>query len=96
MAGGTTFEFVTDGPDAALRKAKAAASGKDIRVGGGVSVIRQYLSACQIDEIHLAISPVLLSEGEHLFSGINLHALGFTPVNVTPGENATHVLIAKR
>jgi len=94
MEGGTTFHFVTDGLESALKKAKAAAKGKDIRIGGGVSVIRQYLG--QIDEMHLAVSPVLLGEGEHLFSGINLPKLGFAPSKTVPGENATHVLIGKR
>jgi dihydrofolate reductase len=96
MEGGTTFHFVTDGTESALNKAQKAAKGKDVRIGGGVSVIRQYLTANRIDEMHLAISPVLLGEGEHLFSGINLHKLGFTPFRTVPGENATHVLIRKR
>jgi dihydrofolate reductase len=96
MEGGTTFHFVTDGPESALKKAKAAAEGKDVRIGGGVSVIRQYLSLNQIDEMHLVLSPVLLGEGEHLFSGMNLPKLGFAPVRTVPGENATHVFIAKR
>ena len=72
MEGGTTFHFVTDGVDAALKQAKDAAGGKDVRIGGGVSVIRQYLLAGQIDEMHLAVSPVLLGDGENLFSGIDL------------------------
>jgi dihydrofolate reductase len=96
MQGGTTFHFVTAGPESALRQAKEAAGDKDVRIGGGVSVIRQYLSANQIDEMHLAISPVFLGEGENLFSGINLHQLGFVPVKAVAGENATHVLIEKR
>jgi dihydrofolate reductase len=96
MEGGTTFHFVTDGLESALKKAKEAAKGKDVRIGGGVSVIRQYLIAGQIDEMHLAVSPVLLGEGEHLFSGINLHQLGFTPFRTVSGENATHVFIRKR
>jgi dihydrofolate reductase len=79
-----------------LKKAKEAAKGKDVRIGGGVSVIRQYMTASQIDEMHLAVSPVLLGEGEHLFCGINLVKLGFYPVRTIPGENATHVLIRKR
>jgi dihydrofolate reductase len=95
MAGGTTFHFVTDGIESALRQAKEAAKGKDVRIGGGVSVIRQYLTANLIDEMHLALSPVLLGEGEHLFSGINLHQLGFAPDKIVRGENATHVLIKK-
>jgi dihydrofolate reductase len=95
MEGGTTFHFVTDGPESALRKAKEAAKGKDVRIGGGVSVIRHYLTADLIDEMHLAVSAVLLGEGEHLFSGINLPKLGFTPFKTVSGENATHVLINK-
>jgi dihydrofolate reductase len=95
MEGGTTFYFVTDGPESALKKAKEAAGGKDVRIGGGVSVVRHYLAAGQIDEMHLAVSPVLLGEGEHLFSGINLPQLGFTAVKNVPGQNATHVLIKK-
>jgi dihydrofolate reductase len=69
--------------------------GKDVRIGGGVSVIRQCLIANRIDEMHLALSPVLLGEGEHLFSGINLPKLGFAPFRTVPDENATHVLIRK-
>jgi dihydrofolate reductase len=95
MEGGTTFHFVTGGLESALKKAKEAAKGKDIRIGGGVSVIRQYLIADQIDEMHLALSPVLLGEGENLFSGINLAKLGFTPFKTVPGENATHIVIKK-
>ena len=96
MEGGTTFYFVTDGPESALRQAKEAAQGKDVRIGGGVSVIRHYLAAQQIDGMHLAVSPVLLGEGEALFSGINLAKLGFTPVRTVAGENATHVLIERQ
>jgi dihydrofolate reductase len=96
MERGTTFHFVTDGLEAALKRAKEAARGKDVRIGGGVSVIRQYLIAGQIDEMHLAVSPVLLGEDEHLFSGINLSRLGFTPLRIVCGENATHVLVGKR
>ena len=103
MEGGTTFYFVTDGLESALRQAKEAAQSqgqgqgkdKDVRIGGGVSLIRQYLIAGQIDEMHLAVSPVLLGEGEHLFSGINLHKLGFAPFKTVSGENATHVLVRK-
>lgn len=92
----TTFHFVTDGLESALKQAKAASHGKDVRIGGGVSVLRQYLLAGQIDEMHLAVSPALLGEGENLFSGINLHQLGFTTVRVVAGENATHVFVKKR
>jgi dihydrofolate reductase len=96
MEGGTTFHFVTDGPASALKKAKEAAQGKDVRIGGGVSAIRHYLAAGLIDEMHLAISTVLLGEGEHLFSGINLPKLGFVPYKTVSGQNATHVLIKKQ
>jgi dihydrofolate reductase len=96
MKGGTTFYFITDGIDSALTKAKQAAGNKDVRIGGGVSTIRQYLLAGHIDEMHLAFSPVLLGEGENLFSGINLHQLGFEPVNTAFGENAMHVVLGKK
>ena len=95
MEGGTTFHFVTDGIQSALQKAQDAAGGKDVRIGGGVSTIRQYLTANQIDEMHLAVSPVFLGEGEHLFSGINLSQLGFAPPKTVPGEKATHILVKK-
>jgi dihydrofolate reductase len=95
MAGGTTFYFITDGIESALTKAKEAAQGKDVRIGGGASTVRQYLVAGQIDEMHLAVSPVLLGEGEHLFHGINLPKLGFSSVRTVAGENATHVFIKK-
>jgi dihydrofolate reductase len=96
MEGGTTFYFVTDGAESALNKAREAAQGKDVRIGGGVSTIRQYLTAGQIDEMHLAMSPVLLGEGEHLFSGINFAKLGFVPYETLAGENATHVFVRKQ
>src|SRR6187431_896591 len=96
MEGGTTFYFVTDGIKSVLQKAKAAAKGKDVRIGGGVATIRQYLTAGQIDEIHLAMSPIFLGEGEHLFSGLNLNALGFTSIKTVGSEKATHVLMKKR
>lgn len=96
MEGGTTFHFVTDGPESALRQAKDAASGKDVRIGGGVSVLRHYLSAGQIDELHLALSPVFLGEGEPLFSGLDLPKLGFAPSTVAAGEKATHVVLQKK
>jgi dihydrofolate reductase len=95
MDGGTTFHFVTAGADAALASARQAAAGKDVRIGGGVATIRQYLQSGSIDEIHLAISPVVLGEGENLFAGINLPALGFTVAKSVEGENATHVLLRR-
>ena len=96
MKGGTTFYFVTDRIESALKQAKEAAHGKDVRIGGGVATIRQYLMAGLIDEMHLAMSPVLLGEGEALFAGINLHELGFMVERVVAGEGATHLLIRKR
>jgi len=96
MEGGTTFYFVSDGIESAWKKAKEGAQGKDVRIGGGVSTIRQFLSAGHIDEMHLAMSPILLGDGEHLFAGMNLHHLGFEPYQAVAGENATHVLIRKR
>ena len=96
MSGGTTFHFVTDGIDAALASAVAAAGDRDIRVGGGVATIRQYLQAGLIDEMHLAIAPVLLGNGEHLLAGIDTAALGYHCVEHVPTPNATHVVIAKR
>ncbi|MBV8809018.1 MAG: dihydrofolate reductase [Acidobacteriaceae bacterium] len=95
MKGGTTFYFVTDGIESALKQAKNAAQPQDVRVGGGVSTIRQYLTAGQIDELHLAFSPVLLGEGESLFAGIHLPKLGFKPVQTTAGEEATHVILKR-
>jgi dihydrofolate reductase len=95
MQGGTTFYFVTDGAESALKKAKDAAKGQDVRIGGGVATIRQYLTAGQIDEMHLAISPVVLGEGENLFSGIHLPNLGLKTIKSTAGEAATHVILAR-
>lgn len=94
MQGGTVFHFITDGIDSALDKALKAADGKDIRIGGGVSTVKQYLKAGYIDEMHLAISPVFLGAGENLFSGINLPELGFAQTEVAFG-GATHVVVKK-
>jgi len=95
MEGGTTFHFVTDGIQAALERATEAANGKDIRVGGGVATIRQYLRAGLIDEMHLAISPVLLGSGEHLFEGIDLLQLGYQCSKHVSTPNATHVVLSR-
>src|ERR1700685_2192732 len=95
MKGGTTFYFVTGGPQSALEQAKEAAKGQDVRIGGGVSTIRQYLTAGQIDEMHLAFSPVVLGEGEPLFAGIHLPKLGFRPASTIAGEEATHVVLKR-
>lgn len=96
MKGGTEFRFVTDGIHSALEQAKDAARDKDVRLGGGISTIRQYLSAGLIDEFHLAIVPVLLGEGEHLLGGLNLPALGYECAEQVEGARATHVLLRKR
>jgi dihydrofolate reductase len=95
MKGGTTFHFITDGIHAALDKAKKAANGKDIRIGGGTSTIRQFLQMGLIDEMHIAFSPVILGAGENLFAGIDLPGLGFHEVKATQGNGATHVVLKK-
>ena len=96
MEGGTTFHFVTDGIESALRQAVSSAGGKNIRLGGGVSTIRQYLGAGLIDEMHLAMAPVLLGQGENLFSGLDLPTLGYDRTEQVAGERATHLIIRKR
>jgi dihydrofolate reductase len=96
MAGGTVFHFVTDGIEAALARAKEAASGRDIRVGGGVATIRQFLTARLIDEMHVAVTPVLLGQGEHLLTGIDLPRLGYAVTEHASSEHAMHFVLAKR
>ncbi len=96
MEGGNTFVFVTDGIESALKQAKASAGGRDIRIGGGVSTVRQYLEAGLVDEMHLAFVPVLLGHGENLLEGISLPKLGFEVVEHTQGEGALHILLKKR
>jgi dihydrofolate reductase len=95
MEGGTTFHFVTGGIDEALARAKDAAGGKDVRVGGGVSVIREYLRARLVDEMHLAVAPVLLGKGEHLFAGLDLRALGYHCKERAATEKATHLVLTR-
>jgi dihydrofolate reductase len=96
MRGGTKFIFVTGGIHEALRLAVAAAGGRDIRLGGGVATIRQYLQAGLIDELHLAVAPVLLGAGENLFAGLDLPAMGFVRTEHAVGPRATHIVLAKR
>ena len=96
MKGGTTFHFVTEGIHAALEQARAAAGGRDVRLGGGVATIRQYLHARLIDELHLAVRPVRLGTGEPLFEGLDLRALGYECVQHRAGERAMHVVLRKR
>jgi dihydrofolate reductase len=95
MAGGTEFRFVTDGIHAALEQAREAAGGRDVRLGGGVATIRQYLRAGLIDELGLAVRPVLLGRGEQLLRDIDLRALGYEVAKYTAGERATHVFIRR-
>lgn len=96
MAGGTTFYFVTEGIHAALQRAKEAAGGRDVRLGGGAATIRQYLAEGLIDELHLAISPVLLGRGEPLFTGLDTVKLGYQCTEHASSERATHVVLTKR
>jgi dihydrofolate reductase len=96
MEGGTVFHFVTGGIREALRRAVEAAGGKDVRLGGGVSTVRQYLEARLIDEMHLAVSPVLLGSGEHLFAGLNFPALGYHCTEHVPSPAAMHVKVTRR
>ena len=96
MQGGTEFRFVTDGIQSALKQAKAAAGDRDVRLGGGVATIRQYLAAGLIDDLHLAVRPVVLGRGENLFTGIDMRALGYECERQVAGERATHVFLRKR
>lgn len=96
MEGGTTFYFVTDGIESALEQAKAAAGKLDVKIGGGVSTVRQYLRARLVDEMHLAVSPVLLGQGENLFAGLDLRALGYAVTSKEASENATHIIVTKQ
>ena len=95
MKGGTTFHFVTGGIESALERAKAAAGDRDIRVGGGVATIRQFLQARLLDEVHLVVRPVVLGEGEKLFDGIDARALGYEVTRRESGERAMHVYLRK-
>src|SRR5262245_26322507 len=95
MEGGTVFHFVTDGIEAALERARAAAGSLDIRIGGGVSTVRQYLKARLLDEMHLAVSPIMLGSGEHLLAGLDLPALGYKCERTVASPRAVHYVIAK-
>ena len=95
MEGGTTFHFITGGIEEALRRAKEAAGDKDVKIGGGVSTVRQYLQAGVVDSIHLAIAPVVLGTGEALFAGLNLPALGFSVTEKQVSDHATHIVLEK-
>jgi dihydrofolate reductase len=95
MEGGTTFHFVTAGIHEALDRAREAAAGRDVRIGGGPDTIRQYLRAGLIDELHLAISPVLLGRGEPLFAGVDLRALGYEVAEFAASGQAAHVVLRR-
>ena len=95
LEGGTTFHFVTDGIESALRQARAAAGRKDVKIGGGVDTVRQYLRAGLIDDMHLALAPVVLGQGEALFPGLDLRELGFRVVERAVTQAATHVVLAR-
>ena len=96
MQGGTTFQFVTGGIHEALDRARAAAGGQDVRVGGGPDTIRQYLREALIDELHIAIAPVLLGRGEPLFQGLDVRALGYQCVDAIASTKATHLIIRRQ
>ena len=96
MEGGTTFYFITTGIRDALARAKESAGGKDVRLGGGVSTIRQYLQERLVDELHIAITPALLGSGEHLMGGLDLPSLGYTCAEFVPSTKATHVVLRRQ
>ncbi len=96
MEGGTTFHFVSDGIEAALERARSAAGEKNVKIGGGVSTVRQYLQAGLVDELHFVISPVVLGRGEAMFAGIDLPALGFQVIEHDATEAATYVTLARK
>jgi dihydrofolate reductase len=95
MKGGTTFHFVTDGIESALHQARAAAGAKNVKIGGGVETVKQYVQAGCVDEIHLALAPIALGQGEALFTGLDLRALGYRTVEHVPTDRATHIVLAK-
>jgi dihydrofolate reductase len=96
MKGGTTFYFITDGIHSALDQARHAANGKDVRIGGGPYTINEFLRARLIDQLHIAIAPVLLGAGERLFGDINLREAGYRCVEHAASKAATHVVIRNR
>ena len=95
MAGGTVFHFVTEGIEVALARARTSAAGRDVRLGGGVATLRAYLQAGLVDEAHLVQSPVLLGQGESLFAGLNLPALGYSITDSTGSDAARHLILRK-
>jgi dihydrofolate reductase len=95
MEGGTVFHFVTDGIETALERARSAAGDKDVRLLGGADTIRQYLQAKLVDEMHIAVSPILLGGGESLFAGIDLQSLGYRCSEYVPTKKAAHYVITR-
>ncbi len=95
MLGGTAFYFVTGGIEVALQQAKEAAGAKDIKIGGGVETVRQYIQAGHVDEIHVALAPVVLGQGEALFTGIDLRDLGYRIMEHVVTDRATHIVLAR-
>jgi dihydrofolate reductase len=95
MEGGTTFHFITEGIETALHRAKASAGARDVKIGGGVSTLRQYLMAGLVDELHFAVSPVVLGQGEAVFAGLDLPSLGYRVIERASTESAMHVVLAK-
>jgi dihydrofolate reductase len=96
MDGGTVFHFVTDGIEAALKRAQDAAGGRDVRIGGGAATIRQYLNARLIDSMHIVLTPVLLGGGERMFADVDLPRLGYETTEFVPSEKVTHVVLSKQ
>ncbi|EHK78987.1 bifunctional deaminase-reductase domain-containing protein [Sinorhizobium meliloti CCNWSX0020] len=96
MEGGTVFHFITDGIEAALARAREAADGRDDRLGGGSATVRQYLNARLVDEMHIAISPILLGSGEALFAGMDLPLLGYEVTEYVPSQKSTHIVVSRR
>ena len=95
MLGGTTFHFISDGIEDALQKAREVAGAKDVKIGGGVETVKQYVQAGYVDEIHLALAPIALGQGESLFSGLDLRALGYRTVEHVSTDRATHIVLAR-
>ncbi|MDR5759226.1 dihydrofolate reductase family protein [Caballeronia sp. LZ035] len=95
MLGGTTFHFITGGIEEALHRAREAGGARDVKIGGGVSTVKQTIQAGHVDEIHLAMAPVALGTGESLFDGLDLHALGYRTVEHVPTERATHIVLTR-
>lgn len=96
MQGGTVFHFVTDGIQSALRQARAAAGDKDIRIGGGTATVRQFLEARLIDEMHLALRPIFMGQGENLWQGLDMSALGYECAEQVVGERAVHLFVRRK